>query len=70
MTIKMPDAKCDQLRSLAERQGVTLDQLVDQWATAALEQFDAEKRFRARAAKGSKKQGLALLEKLDRAERR
>ena len=67
MTIRMPDSKHDRLRVLAERYGVSLNRLVDEWASMALAQFDAETRFKARAAKGSPKRGLALLDKLDRA---
>ena len=67
MTIRMPDSKHERLRLLAERYGVSLNKLVDEWASMALAQFDAETRFRARAAKGDRKRGLSLLDKLDEA---
>jgi hypothetical protein len=35
-------------------------------ATVALAEFDAETRFRARAARGSREEGLRLLDELDR----
>jgi hypothetical protein len=63
----MPDSKHERLRLLAERHGVSLNRLVDEWASMALAQFDAETRFKARAARGNPKRGLALLDKLDRA---
>lgn len=66
MTIRLPDSKHDRLRRLAESHGVSLNKLVDEWASMALAQFDAETRFRARAARGSAKRGLALLDQLDR----
>jgi hypothetical protein len=66
ITIKIPDKKHERLRRLAERNGVSLNKLVDEWASMALAQFDAEVRFEARAARGSAKRGLALLDKLDR----
>ena len=66
MTIRLPDAKRDRLRRLAERNGVSLNKLVEEWASIALAQFDAETRFVARAARGDIKRGLALLDKLDR----
>jgi hypothetical protein len=44
---------------------VSLNKLVDEWASMTLAQFDAETRFLARAARGSAKRGLALLDKLD-----
>lgn len=65
MTIRIPDAKHDRLHRLAESHGISLDKLVDEWASMALAQFDAETRFHARAARGNVKRGLALLDKLD-----
>jgi predicted transcriptional regulator len=67
MTIRLPDAKHDRLRRLAERHGVSLNKLVEEWAGIALAQFDAETRFLARAARGSTRRGLALLDQLDQA---
>ena len=66
MTIRIPDAKHQRLRLLAERTGVSLNKLVDEWASMALAQFDVETRFLARAKRGNVKRGLALLDKLDR----
>jgi predicted transcriptional regulator len=66
MTIRIPDAKHQRLRLLAERSGVSLNKLVEEWASMALAQFDAETRFLARAKRGNIKRGLALLDKLDR----
>ncbi len=66
MTIRLPDSKHDRLRRLAESHGVSLNKLVDEWASMALAQFDAETRFKARAARGDARRGLALLDKLDR----
>ena len=65
MTIRLPDEKHHRLRLLAQRNGVSLNKLVDEWASMTLAQFDAETRFLARAARGSDKRGLALLDKLD-----
>jgi predicted transcriptional regulator len=70
MTIRIPDAKHERLRRLAERHGVSLNKLVDEWASMALAQFDAETRFLVRAARGSAQRGLALLDKLDQSARR
>lgn len=66
MTIRLPDAKHQRLRLLAERQGISLNKLVEDWASIALAEFDAETRFRARASRGKSDRGLALLDKLDR----
>lgn len=70
MTIRLPDSKRDRLRRLAESQGVSLNKLVDEWASMALAQFDAETRFHTRAARGQPRHGLALLDKLDRLDKR
>ena len=67
MTIRLPDAKHDRLRLLAERAGVSLNKLVEDWAGMALAQFDAETRFLAFAARGKAERGLVLLDKLDKA---
>lgn len=65
MTIRLTDAKHERLRRLAESHGVSLNKLVDEWASMAIAQFDAEARFHARAARGNAKRGLALLDRLD-----
>jgi predicted transcriptional regulator len=70
MTIRLPDPKHERLRRLAERHGVSLNKLVDEWASMALAQFDAETRFLVRAARGRAQRGLALLDKLDQSVRR
>lgn len=53
LTIRMPDEKHARLRQLAESQQVSMNKLIEELATAALVEFDAETRFRARAALGS-----------------
>jgi len=65
MTIRLPDAKHERLRKLAQQSGTSLNKLVEELAGAALAQFDAETRFLARAARGKPERGLTLLEKLD-----
>jgi hypothetical protein len=67
VTIRIPETKHARLRSLAQARGVSLNKLIDELATVALAQHDAEVRFRTLAAKGSTRVGLALLNKLDKA---
>jgi predicted transcriptional regulator len=67
MTIRVPDAKHERLKKLAQRQGLSLNKLFEEWSNIAIAQFDAEARFVARAARGDAKRGLRLLDKLDRA---
>ena len=67
LTIRVPEAKHARLKQLAARQGVSVNKMVEEWSGIAMAQFDAEARFRARAARGKPKRGLALLDKLDQA---
>ncbi len=69
LTIRIPEGKHDRLRNLAKARGVSVNRLIDELATVALTEYDSETRFRARAARGSREAGLALLAKLDRAYR-
>ena len=65
LTIRLPDEKHERLRQLAERRNVSMNKLIEELSTVALAEFDAETRFRARAALGSREQGLRLLDELD-----
>ncbi len=67
MTIRLPDERHERLKALASRKGISLNKLIEEFSTIALTEFDAEARFRARAKRGSRKRGLELLGKLDRA---
>jgi hypothetical protein len=66
LTIRLPDAKHQRLKGLARSRGVSVNKLVEEWATVALAQQDAENRYRLRARRGRPERGLALLDKLDR----
>ncbi len=68
LTIRLSDEKHSRLRQLAERHKVSVNKLIDELSTVALAEFDAETRFRARAALGSPKEALRLLDDLDRRE--
>jgi predicted transcriptional regulator len=67
-TIHLPDEKHERLRQLAERRNVSMNKLIEELSTVALAEFDAETRFRARAAMGSRERGLRLLDEVDRSE--
>jgi hypothetical protein len=67
LTIRIPESKHARLRGLAKAKGVSLNRLMDEFATVALAEYDSETRFRVLAARGSKETGLRLLDKLDRA---
>ena len=67
LTIRLPDDKHRRLRELARRRSMSINKLMEELATISITEFDAETRFRALAARGSAKKGLALLDKLDAA---
>jgi predicted transcriptional regulator len=68
LTIRLPDDTHARLRQLAEQRKISLKKLMEELATIALTEFDAETRFRARAARGSAAEGVRLLDKLDSAD--
>ena len=67
LTIRMPEGKHERLKGLAKARGISVNKLMEELSTTAIAQHDVEVRFRARAARGSAKQGLAVLDQLDRA---
>ena len=66
LTIRMPDDKADRLRALAKSRGISLNKLIEEWAAMGIAEFDAQARFLARAARGSRERGLAALAELSR----
>ncbi len=70
LTIRLPDQKHARLRELAKHRQMSVNKLIEELATISLAEFDAENRFRALAARGSAKKGLAILDKLEAAFRR
>jgi predicted transcriptional regulator len=67
LTIRLPDEKHERLRQLAKQRKISMNKLIEELSTIALAQYDAETRFRARAARGSAEAGLRLLDTLDKA---
>ena len=66
LTLRFAEEKHARLRQLASSQGISMNKLIDELATIALAQHDAEIRFRTRAGSGSPTKGLKALAKLDR----
>jgi hypothetical protein len=66
LTLRIADEKHARLRQLAAAQGVSMNHLLDELATIALAQHDAELRFQLRAQSGSKEKGIRLLNQLDK----
>ncbi len=67
MTIRIPDDTHARIKTLARQRGMSVNRLMEELSVIAVTQHDAEARFRALAARGSAREGLAVLEKLDRA---
>ena len=64
LTIRLPDDKHEQLKSLAESRKMSMNRLIDELATIAIANHDAQLRFQVRARKGSGKRALAILDRL------
>jgi hypothetical protein len=65
LTIRMPEDKANRLKDLARSRGISLNKLIEEWATMGIAEFDAQASFMARAARGSRERGLAALRTLD-----
>lgn len=63
LTIRLPDDKHERLKSLARSNKVSVNKLIDEFATVALANFDAKTRFEARARQGDAKLALSMLDK-------
>jgi predicted transcriptional regulator len=66
LTVRLSDENYERLRQLAERRKISMNKLIEELSTVALTEVDVETRFRARAALGSREEGLKLLDLLDR----
>jgi hypothetical protein len=66
ITIRLPDAKHECLKTLARSQNLSLNKLFEEWATVALAQRDALASFVMRQSRGNRQTGLDLLDELDR----
>jgi len=66
LTIRMPDDKAERLKNLAQSRGISVNKLIEEWASMNIAAFDTKSRFLARAARGSRERGLAALRELDR----
>lgn len=67
LTVRMPDSTHERLKQLAKSRNVSVNKLIEEFPATALAEFDAEVRFRARAKRGDRSRGLALLHRLDKA---
>ncbi|CAG1021733.1 hypothetical protein DOJK_01206 [Patescibacteria group bacterium] len=65
LTFRLPDDKHERLRQLAKQRDVSVNRLLDELVTQTLAEYDVYNRFQIRSARGSAKEGLAILDKLD-----
>ncbi len=65
LTIRLPNDQHERLKALAARRGTSLNKMFEEFSARALAESDTEVRFLARAARGDRQTGLALLDKLD-----
>ena len=69
VTLRIPDEKHRRLKQLAKTRRVSVNKLLDEWATVARASHDAETRVRALAARGNPARGLRMLDELAGRER-
>ena len=65
LIVRMPLEKRERLKQVAKERNLSVNKLIEEMATVAITEHDAEVRFLARAARGRGKaaRGLALLRK-------
>lgn len=66
LTIRIPDDKHARLKTLANSKGVSLNKLFEEFSTQAIAESDAYTRFQAYSAQGDPKQGLDIIDKVDK----
>ena len=64
INVRLPDEKHERLKELAKAKNISVNKLMEELATIALTEYDAETRFKLRANRGSVERGLELLNKL------
>lgn len=64
INVRLPDEKHERLKELAKTKNISVNKLMEELATIALTEYDAETRFKLRANRGSVDRGLELINKL------
>jgi predicted transcriptional regulator len=65
LTIRLPDSKHARLKEVARARGLSTNKYMEELATFALAQQDAQTRFELRASRGDTARRLNALVKLD-----
>ena len=63
INIRLSDEKHERLKQLAKSKNISVNKLMEELATIALTEFDAETRFKLLASRGSVERGLELIRK-------
>lgn len=69
LTIRLPDDTAARLRELARSRRQSMNKLIEELSAQALAAWDTEDHFRAVAATGEVRAALAVLDRLDAADR-
>ncbi len=69
LTIRLPDDTAERLKSMARSRGLSTNKLVEELSSHALAAWDTENHFRSLAATGDVAKALAILDRLDAADR-
>ena len=66
INVRLSDEKHQRLKELARSKNISVNKLIEELATIALTEYDAETRFKIRANRGSVDRGLELINKLQK----
>jgi predicted transcriptional regulator len=69
LTIRLPDNTADRLKSLAHSRGLSVNKLVEEMSAQALAAWDTETAFVHWLRRGDLNQALAILDRLDDADK-
>lgn len=69
LTVRLPDDTAQRLKLFARSRGLSMNKLVEQLSAQALAAWDTENHFRSMAATGDVRQAIAILDRLDEADR-
>ncbi|MGH8284426.1 MAG: toxin-antitoxin system HicB family antitoxin [Steroidobacteraceae bacterium] len=67
--VRLPEDKRIRLKALARARGTSVNKLMEEMTTILIADFDAETRFRLRAARGDVARAVGLLERVSKKRR-
>ncbi|WP_345796610.1 CopG family transcriptional regulator [Castellaniella sp. MT123] len=69
LTVRLPEDTAARLKDMAKSRGLSTNKLIEQLSAQALAAWDTENHFRSLAATGDPRRALAILDRLDAADR-